>query len=48
MTDDRKEVHVRRVDELSSLEEVFAHALPAFGGAFLRRAFSILDAATCR
>jgi len=43
--DQRKEVHVRRVDELETLEELFTHALPAFGGAFLRRAFSILDAA---
>jgi len=46
MTDnERKDVHVRRVDELETLEELFTHALPAFGGAYLRRAFSILDAA---
>ncbi|MEO8457539.1 MAG: deoxyhypusine synthase family protein [Chloroflexota bacterium] len=46
MTDDeRQTVRVRRVDELTTLEELFEHALPAFGGAFLRRAFTILDAA---
>jgi deoxyhypusine synthase len=45
MTDERREVHVRRVDEMTSLDELFEHALPAFGGAYLRRAFSILDAA---
>jgi deoxyhypusine synthase len=38
-------VKVKRVDECSSLAEVFAHCLPAFGGAFLRRVYLILDAA---
>ena len=30
-----KTVHVRRVDECSTLDELFRHCLPAFGGAFL-------------
>ncbi len=41
----RHKVVVRRVDECQTLEEVFLHCLPAFGGAFLRRIYSILDAA---
>ena len=40
---DRKEVHVRRVDALDSMEALFNHALPAFGGAYLRRVYTILD-----
>jgi len=39
----RRAVHVRRVDECSTLDEVFTHCLPAFGGAFLRRVYKILD-----
>lgn len=38
-------MHVRRVDECRSLGEVFLHCLPAFGGAYLRRIYSILDRA---
>jgi deoxyhypusine synthase len=38
-------VHVRRVDECDSLHDVFTHCLPAFGGAFLRRVYTILDTA---
>jgi deoxyhypusine synthase len=38
-------VRVKRVDECSSLSEIFQHCLPAFGGAFLRRAYTILDRA---
>ncbi len=38
-------VRVRRVDECSSLHEIFQHCLPAFGGAFLRRVYNILDTA---
>lgn len=38
-------VRVRRVDECESLHEIFQHCLPAFGGAFLRRVYSILDTA---
>jgi deoxyhypusine synthase len=36
---------VRRVDECNSLHEIFTHCLPAFGGAYLRRIYSILDRA---
>lgn len=38
-------VQVRRVDECRTLEEVFLNCLPAFGGAFLRRVYTILDRA---
>jgi deoxyhypusine synthase len=38
-------VQVRRVDECKSLDELFRHCLPAFGGAFLRRIYTILDQA---
>jgi deoxyhypusine synthase len=38
-------VHVRRVDECHTLDDLFRHCLPAFGGAFLRRVYSILDRA---
>lgn len=41
----RKYVRVRRVDECDSLGEVFDSCLPAFGGAFLRRIYQILDRA---
>jgi len=43
--DHRKPVRVRRVDECQSLGEIFEHCLPAFGGAILRRVYSILDRA---
>jgi len=36
---------VRRVDECSTLHELFSHCLPAFGGAYLRRIYQILDRA---
>ena len=36
-------MHVRRVDECQTLDEVFTHCLPAFGGAYLRRIYTILD-----
>ena len=39
----RRYVHVRRVDECSTLDELFTHCLPAFGGAYLRRIYRILD-----
>ncbi|MGA3190234.1 MAG: deoxyhypusine synthase family protein [Bryobacteraceae bacterium] len=42
-TKDRRRVKVRRVDECDSLHELFTHCLPAFGGAFLRRIYTILD-----
>lgn len=38
-------VEVRRVDECATLEEIFLGCLPAFGGAYLRRIYTILDAA---
>ncbi|HEV2913031.1 MAG TPA: deoxyhypusine synthase family protein [Pyrinomonadaceae bacterium] len=34
---------MRRVDECETLDELFTHCLPAFGGAFLRRVYTILD-----
>src|SRR5215467_7633613 len=40
---DRRYVHVRRVDECPTLDELFTHCLPAFGGAYLRRIYQILD-----
>src|SRR6267154_1808445 len=45
MHHDRRPVRVRRVDECNTLEEIFTHCLPAFGGAYLRRIFQILDQA---
>src|SRR6185312_2288451 len=41
----RSQVRVRRVDEVETLDELFTHCLPAFGGAFLRRIYTILDRA---
>ncbi len=46
--DSRRTVHVRRVDECTTLDELFRHCLPAFGGAFLRRIYTILDQAIGR
>jgi deoxyhypusine synthase len=43
--DSRKPVRVRRIDQCHSVHEIFEHCLPAFGGAILRRAWSILDRA---
>ena len=43
--DSRRTVRVRRVDECDTLDEVFRHCLPAFGGAYLRRIYTILDRA---
>lgn len=42
---DRQALRVRRVDECNSLHELFTDCLPAFGGAYLRRIYSILDRA---
>jgi deoxyhypusine synthase len=44
-THKRRWVRVRRVDECQSLDELFRHCLPAFGGAYLRRIYQILDRA---
>ncbi len=41
----RRTVHVKRVDEVSTLDELFTFCLPAFGGALLRRVYRILDEA---
>ena len=41
----RRYVHVRRVDECTTLDQLFTHCLPAFGGAYLRRVYQILDRA---
>ena len=41
----RRYVHVRRVDECDTLDELLTHCLPAFGGAYLRRIYKILDRA---
>src|SRR5579872_7090507 len=41
----RHYVRVRRVDQCDTLDELFTHCLPAFGGAFLRRIYRILDQA---
>jgi len=41
----RRYVKVKRVDECSSLHELILNCFPAFGGAYLRRIYSILDRA---
>src|ERR1019366_1276490 len=41
----RRPVRVRRIDECHSVHEIFEHCLPAFGGAILRRVYTILDRA---
>src|SRR6202049_5181486 len=41
--DRRSTVRVKRVDECHSLGELITHCFPAFGGAFLRRIYTILD-----
>jgi len=43
--DHRRYVRVRRVDQCDTLDELFTHCLPAFGGAYLRRVYQILDRA---
>src|SRR5580704_16558840 len=47
-TSSKRTVHVRRVDQCATLDELFRHCLPAFGGAFLRRIYTILDQAIGR
>ena len=39
----RKRVTTKRVDRVESLDDLMRHCLPAFGGAYLRRVYSILD-----
>src|SRR3954462_7337322 len=41
----RRTVSARPVDQCRTLDELFRHCLPAFGGAFLRRIYTILDEA---
>jgi deoxyhypusine synthase len=41
----RRYVKTRRVDECRTMDELFLHCLPAFGGAYLRRIYQILDQA---
>src|ERR1700679_741345 len=41
----RRRVEVRRVDECDTLHDLLTHCFPAFGGAFLRRIYTILDQA---
>jgi deoxyhypusine synthase len=41
----QQRVEVRRVDRCDTLDELFRHCFPAFGGAFLRRVYTILDRA---
>ncbi len=38
-------MRVRRVDECDSLHDLITHCFPAFGGAFFRRIYTILDQA---
>jgi deoxyhypusine synthase len=45
---ERKLVRTRRVDQVSSLHELFESCLPAFGGGYLRRFYQILDEAIGR
>ncbi len=42
-THSRRRVKVRRVDACDTLDELIRHCFPAFGGAFLRRIYTILD-----
>ncbi|HXA52463.1 MAG TPA: deoxyhypusine synthase family protein [Candidatus Acidoferrum sp.] len=42
---ERRWVRVRRVDECQTLDDLFLNCLPAFGGAYLRRIYQILDRA---
>lgn len=42
---EKRTVHVRRVDECETLDDLFRHCLPAFGGAYFRRIYTILDRA---
>ena len=39
----RRKVEVKRVDEVESMHDLFLHCLPAFGGGYLRRVYTILD-----
>lgn len=41
----RRRVEVKRVDECRTLDEIFTACLPAFGGAYVRRVYKLLDQA---
>jgi deoxyhypusine synthase len=41
----RRRVEVRRVDECGTLDELISSCFPAFGGAYLRRVYRLLDQA---
>jgi deoxyhypusine synthase len=41
----KRTVRTKRVDETTSLDDLIRNCLPAFGGAFFRRVYSILDTA---
>lgn len=41
----RRRVDVKRVDECGTLDEIFTSCLPAFGGAYVRRVYKLLDQA---
>ena len=41
----RNYVKTRRIDECHTMDEIFLHCLPAFGGAYLRRIYQIIDRA---
>lgn len=45
MTHKKRTVTTKRVDQVETMHEVMMHCLPAFGGAFLRRIYAILDTA---
>jgi deoxyhypusine synthase len=45
MKHENRRVRVRRVDECESIHELITQCFPAFGGAFLRRIYTILDQA---
>ena len=44
----RRRVEVKRVDQCATMGELITHCFPAFGGAFLRRIYTILDHAIGR
>src|SRR6201997_3327404 len=41
----RRTVQVKRVDECETMHDLLMHCFPAFGGAYLRRIYQILDRA---
>jgi len=48
MRKDRPELPIRPVTEVATLDELLEHCLPAFGGAYLRRLWTLLDQAIGR